>query len=295
MRIFEAIRLSSNVLSLTAVVNPRIDSEILLAETLGKNLSFLFAHHQDSINESVLSTFFLKVKERCRGKPLQYITGQQEFYGLDFEVTPDVLIPRPETELIVEETLKQVSEKPLTLVDVGTGSGCLAVTLAKNLAQGKIWAIDLSDSALHVAKRNARQHHVEEQIHFLHGNLLHPLHSHTKRNSIDIIVCNPPYIRLGDLALLQSEVKDWEPYLALVGDVAEFNIYGRLASQSLLWLKPEGILVMEIGEGMEKEVCRIFGAPWNLLKVLPDLNGIPRVVVVKKLVQIDNAKPTGSV
>ncbi len=284
MRIFEALRSSSNALSLSEIENPRVDSEILLAATLGKNRSFLLAHNKDSVDESVLSTFFLKVKERCSGKPLQYITGKQEFCGLDFKVSPDVLIPRPETELLVEETLKQLSEEPLNLVDVGTGSGCLAVTLATYLTQTEFWAIDLSKLALQVAKKNALRHHVRKRIQFLHGNLLTPLHSQVKKKSIDIIVCNPPYISLDELILLQREVKDWEPHLALVGDVSEPDIYSRLASQALLWLKPEGILILEIGMGMEKKVCHLFQAPWDLLNVLQDFNGIPRVVVVKKTV-----------
>lgn len=284
MRICEALRSSSKVLSLSEIETPRVDSEILLAETLGKNRSFLLAHNQDSVDDSVLSTFFLKVKERSSGKPLQYITGKQEFYGLEFEVSPDVLIPRPETEILVEETLKQLSEEPFNLVDVGTGSGCLAVTLATYLAQTKFWAIDLSEIALQVAKRNALRHHVTKRIQFLHGNLLNPLHSRVTKNSIDIIVCNPPYISLDELILLQREVKDWEPHLALVGEVLESNIYSRLASQALLWLKPEGILILEIGTGMEKKVCHLFQAPWNLLNVLQDFNGVPRVVVVKKTI-----------
>ena len=284
MRICEALKSSSNVLSLSEIENPRVDSEILLAETLGKNRSFLLAHNHDSIADSVLSTFFLKVKERSSGKPLQYITGKQEFYGLEFEVSPDVLIPRPETEILVEETLKQLSEEPFNLVDVGTGSGCLAVTLATYLAQTKFWAIDLSEIALQVAKRNALRHHVTKRIQFLHGNLLNPLHSRVTKNSIDIIVCNPPYISLDELILLQREVKDWEPHLALVGEVLESNIYSRLASQALLWLKPEGILILEIGAGMGGKVCNLFQAPWNLLNVLNDFNGIPRVVVIKKAV-----------
>ena len=284
MRICEALKSSSNVLSLSEIENPRVDSEILLAETLGKNRSFLLAHNQDSVDDPFLSTFFLKVKERSSGKPLQYITGKQEFYGLEFEVSPDVLIPRPETEILVEETLKQLSEEPFNLVDVGTGSGCLAVTLATYLAQTKFWAIDLSEIALQVAKRNALRHHVTKRIQFLHGNLLNPLHSRVTKNSIDIIVCNPPYISLDELILLQREVKDWEPHLALVGEVLESNIYSRLASQALLWLKPEGILILEIGAGMEKKVCHLFQAPWNLLNVSQDFNGVPRVVVVKKTI-----------
>ncbi len=283
MRVFEALAVACDELTHNAVVNPRIDAEILLAWSLGQSRSYLLAHYQDPIEGSLFLVFFSRVRERCQGKPLQYIMGRQEFRGLDFEVSPAVFIPRPETELVVEEALEHLVEGDLNLVDVGTGSGCLAVSLADALPQARIWATDLSESALQVARRNAARHGAGRKITFLQGDLLESLTPLLTPGQVDAIVSNPPYVGRDEFIKLQREVRDWEPRLALVGEERESNVYGRLVPQARRWLKPGGFLIVEIGYRMQEEVCGFLGRGWELLKVSEDLNGIPRVVSAKKV------------
>ena len=283
MQIFEALSLACDELIHNAVINPRVDAEILLACSLGRSRSYLLAHFQDTVDEPFFSDFFCKVRERCKGKPLQYILGYQEFLGLEFEVSPAVFIPRPETEFVVETALKYLEGNRLTIVDVGTGSGCLAVTLAKTLPQARVWAIDLSEAALKIARRNADRHGVTRRIGFLQGDLLEPLKSLVSEGQIDAIVSNPPYVSQEELLTLQKEVRDWEPHLALVGQDPGSSIYPHLVSQSMMWLKPGGILVMEIGYRMQEEVCALFRQGWKQLKISEDLSGIPRAVAGVKV------------
>ena len=283
MRVFEALAVARDELTHNAVVNPRVDAEILLAWSLGQSRSELLAHYRDPIDESLFLVFFSKVRERCQGKPLQYIMGHQEFRGLDFEVSPAVFIPRPETEFVVEAALQHLADGELNLVDVGTGSGCLAVSLAYALPQARVWATDLSEPALQIARRNAAHHGVSGKISFLHGDLLEPLTPLLGRGQVDAIVSNPPYVGRDEFVTLQREVRDWEPRLALVGEDRESNVYCRLMSQAQLWLQPGGLLIVEIGYRMQEEVCGLLGRGWQLLKVSEDLNGIPRVVSGKKV------------
>ena len=283
MQIFEALSLACDELTHNSVINPRVDAEILLACSLGQSRSYLLAHFQDTVDEPLSLDFFCKVRERCKGKPLQYILGYQEFWGLKFEVSPAVFIPRPETEFVVETALKYLEDNRLTIVDVGTGSGCLAVTLAKILPQARVWAIDLSESALKIARRNADRHGVTRRVEFLQGDLLEPLRSLVSEGQIDAIVSNPPYVSQKELLTLQKEVRDWEPHLALVGKGSGSSIYPHLVFQSRMWLKPGGILVMEIGYRMQEEVCALFHQGWKQLKISEDLSGIPRAVAGVKV------------
>ena len=283
MRVFEAIAVACDELTHSSVVEPRVDAEILLAWSLGQSRSDLLAHYRDPIDESLFPVFFSRVRERCQGKPLQYIVGYQEFRGLDFEVSPAVFIPRPETEFVVEAALEHLADGELSLADVGTGSGCLAVCLAGALPQARVWATDLSESALPIARRNATRHGVGYRIDFLRGDLLEPLVPLLDPGQIDAVVSNPPYVSRADFVKLQREVRDWEPRLALVGEERESNVYGRLVSQAQLWLKPGGLLIVEIGYNMQEEVCGLLRQDWELLRVSEDLNGIPRVVSAKKV------------
>ena len=283
MRVFEALAAACEELTRHAVVNPRIDAEILLAWSLGKTRSTLLAHYRDPVDESLCPVFFARVRERCRGKPLQYILGQQEFRGLNFEVSPAVFIPRPETEFVVEAALQHLVEGRLNLADVGTGSGCLAVSLVVALPRARVWATDLSEAALEIARRNAARHGVGRRITFLHGDLLKPLTPWQGRGQLDAIVSNPPYVGPEELTGLQREVRDWEPRLALVGEEGAPNLYARLVSQAHVWLRPGGLLIVEIGYSMQEAVCGLLGHGWELLGVSEDLNGIPRVVSARKV------------
>ena len=283
MRVFEALAIACEELARNSVVNPRVDAEILLARALGSTRSALLAHCRDPVDEPSRQVFFAGVGERSRGKPLQYILGQQEFRGLLFEVSPAVFIPRPETEFVVEAALERLQDGRLNLADVGTGSGCLAVSLAVALPGARLWATDLSGEALEVARRNAARHGVGNKITFLQGNLLKPVASRLSEGQLDAVVSNPPYVDPKELSGLQKEVRDWEPRLALVGEEGAPRLYARLMSQARAWLRPGGLLIVEIGYRMQEAVCGLLGEGWELLGVTEDLNGIPRVISARKV------------
>lgn len=283
MRVFEALAAACEELTRHSVVNSRVDAEVLLAESLGKTRSGLLAHYRDDVDESLRQVFFARVRERCRGKPLQYILGRQEFRGLRFEVSPAVFIPRPETEFVVEAALEHLEEGGLKLADVGTGSGCLAISLAVALPRARVWATDLSEAALEVAQRNAARHGVGGKIAFLQGDLLKPLIPRLGVGQLDAVVSNPPYVGPEELSGLQKEVRDWEPRVALVGKEGAPSLYARLLSQAQDRLRPGGLLIMEIGYSMQEAVCGLLGRGWDLLGITDDLNGIPRVVSARKV------------
>ena len=282
MKIYEAIDLASEALEGSGVPGARLDAERLLASELGKDRSYLLAHFQDSVPEPSAERFFAQITERRRGKPLQYLLGWQEFRGLEFEVTPAVLIPRPETELLVDAAVQRFSEGEPILVDVGTGSGCIAVATAVALPRARMIATDLSEDALAVARRNAFRHHVSDRIQFLPGDLLLPLNALNMEENLDCVLSNPPYVAERDLSALQREVRDWEPRLALVGGLSGLELYKRLLPQALRFLKPGGTLIMEIGYNMQAEITLLFDAAWNLEGIQDDFSGIPRIVVAQK-------------
>jgi release factor glutamine methyltransferase len=211
--------------------------------------------------------------ERTKGKPTQYVTGRQEFYGREFRVTPDVLIPRPETELLVETVLK-LRPQPGRIVDIGTGSGAIAVTLALETGAAVI-AADLSDAGLRVATANATK--LRARVCFLQADLLQPFAD----NSLDVVVSNPPYVPLDDASSLQREVRDWEPHLALFAGPSGLTIYQRLIPEAHTALKPGGLLAVEIGFRQAEAVAAL-AAGWKHLEIFPDLAGIPRVLVCEK-------------
>jgi len=282
MKIFEALARATQLLHEKASPTPKADAELLLNSTLGSDRSYLISHSRDDLDSQHVSLFLSRVWERGQGKPVQYIIGWQGFRGLKFKVTPDVLIPRPESELLVEEALKCVQTAETVLVDVGTGSGCIAISLAVELDGPKIFAIDLSAPALEVARANATRHQVLEKIRFLNGDLLSPLEPLSLNGKIECIVANPPYVSERDFPNLQREVRDWEPKLALVGSHDGLSIYKRLLPQALFFLKPGGHLITEIGFNMEERVSGLFGPEWEIKKIRTDLNGIPRVIVARK-------------
>jgi release factor glutamine methyltransferase len=211
--------------------------------------------------------------ERMLGKPTQYVTKKQEFYGREFRVTPDVLIPRPETELLVETVLKlRPAQGPI--IDIGTGSGAIAVTLALETGAPVI-AADLSAASLNVARENALKLHAN--IRFIQADLLQPF----RDNHAAAIVSNPPYVSLDDAPTLQPEVRNWEPHLALFAGPSGLAIYQRLIPEALRVLKPGGLLALEIGYGQAEAVSAL-ASGWHNLRLFPDLAGIPRVLVCEK-------------
>lgn len=254
---------------------PHLEAELLLAHVLGSSRVTLLAHPERALAPDQASEFGDLVHRRVSGIPLPYLTGSVEFYGLEFEVTPDVLIPRPETETLVDLALVR---QPGTIVEVGTGSGCVAVSLAVHLARALICAIDVSPAALAVAQRNAERHGVSERVRLMVGNILIP-----RPELADLIVSNPPYVSTGDCASLPISVRDHEPRLALDGGPDGLLVVEQLLAQAPAVLKPGGGLLVEIGADQGAAADRLARAffPHAAVTIHPDLAGRDRVLEVQ--------------
>lgn len=274
-------------------------AELLLIHVLGRNRTWLYAHPEATVNETDERTFFALVKRRAAGEPTQHLTGKQEFWGLDFEVTPEVLIPRPETEHVVEVALDRIavrelraarpqkgSGERLRIADVGTGSGCIAVALAKELPLARFVATDISRAALAVAERNAHRHGVAQRIEFVETNLLDGLAARGDRESqgFDVMVSNPPYVGRREADTLAREVREHEPANALFGGEEGYELYAELIAQAAVHLKPGGILVLELGHNSLAAVRPLLDSVrWTNVGVSNDLAGIPRVVAAERI------------
>jgi release factor glutamine methyltransferase len=270
MDVSTALLQGTTLLEEASIAVPRLTAEVLLAHALRRDRVYLFAHPEHELSELEWLHYGRYLHERLNGKPTQYITGRQEFYGREFQVTRDVMIPRPETEHVVETALR-VAGRARRMVDVGCGSGILAVTLRLETG-ATVWATDISLPALRVAAGNAAR--LGAAIGFLAGDLTSPLAS----NSVDLIVSNPPYVPLGEAAGLQREVREWEPHTALFAGPTGLEIYERLIRDAERVLHPGGWLVMELGFTSLAGVTAVFRAPWCDVESIPDLAGIPRVI-----------------
>jgi len=286
MTIAEAILQGTHKLRSAGVPEARREAGSLLGHVIERDRSFIISHAEDSVDSEEAERFAAFIEERSKGKPLQYITGVQEFFGLDFEVNADVLIPRPETELLVETALQLIPNTSASFVcDVGTGSGCVAITLLHERAKARGMAIDISPAAIEIAKRNAARHAVTEQLEFLNSDCFAEL---DKATVFDLIVSNPPYIPAGDLKSLQREVRDYEPHLALEAGPDGLSIIRRLLAEAGTYLSPGGHLLFEIGFDQSAAVESLIApmvasGSWNLLHIYPDLQGIPRTVALQKI------------
>jgi len=272
MTIRTALEQGSELLGRDGIAEPRLTAEVLLGHAMHADRAYFYAHPEQELREVEWIHYGRYLDERLKGKPTQYITKRQEFYGREFHVTPDVLIPRPETELLVE-TIVKLKPAPGTLVDIGTGSGIIAVTLALEL-QRRLIATDLSFEACAVARANAVR--LGADVDFLQADLLKPFAD----ASIDIIVSNPPYVSFSDRPTLQREVRDYEPNLALFGGPNGLSIYKRLIPEARRVLKPGGILALEIGFNQSETVSAL-AADFAGHQLIPDLAGIPRVLVCR--------------
>jgi release factor glutamine methyltransferase len=267
-------------------------AELLLLHVLGRDRTWLYAHPEEQVSSVDTERYFVLIARRANGEPTQHLTGKQEFWGLEFEVTPDVLIPRPETEHVIEVALDRLAVRELRagrkqtltgeglqIADIGTGSGCIAIALAKELPGVTIYATDISFTALAVAQRNAKRHNLAEMVRFLEGNLLDgipPL--------LDLIVSNPPYVGRREAETLMREVRDHEPEIALYGGEEGYELYADLITQAVAHLKPGGILVLELGHNSLPAVQPLLDAPsWTNVGVTNDLAGIPRVIAAERL------------
>ena len=307
-------------------------AELLLLHVLGRDRTWIYAHPEEEVVAQDTTRYFELIGRRAAGVPTQHLTGKQEFWGLEFEVTPDVLIPRPETEHVIEVALDRLAVHELRagrpqkndgsglrIADIGTGSGCIAIALAKELPQATIFATDVSSAALAVARRNAARHGVAYRIHFLECNLLDgllrsaaasaegsvvgaqhaaPLPAKTEASRqashaspaasyqsppLDLIASNPPYIGRREASSLMREVRDHEPEIALYGGEEGYEIYASLIAQSAAHLKPGGIFVLELGHNSLPAVHPLLEAPnWKNVGVTNDLAGIPRILSAEK-------------
>jgi len=281
MKILEVINRTTPFFEKQGVDSPRLTIELLLAHLLKKRRLDLYLEFERELDEATLSTLREMVRRRAEGEPLQYITGEAEFCGLKFAVDRRVLIPRPETELLVEVALEQLKEcGAAKVVDLCTGSGCIAVALAKKLGDGaEIYATDVSAEALALAEVNADRHGIEKKIRFLQGDLLDVLPDSL---AVDAIVSNPPYIASGDLARLPKEVREFEPVHALVAGDDGLNFYRRIAGNARRFLLPDGFLCLELGDGQRPDVERMcVENGWMVVHVVKDLQGKERVIVAR--------------
>lgn len=276
-------------------------AELLLMHTLRRDRAWIYSHPETSIEPGEAEKYFALIARRAAGQPTQYLTGRQEFWGLEFEVNPNVLIPRPETEHVIEVALERLSQRyaqaafreagdarNLRIADVGTGSGCIAVALAKELPNAEIVATDISKPALEVAGRNARRHGVADQIEFIATDLLavlpgSPLATRHSQLFFDLIVSNPPYVARDDTSSLPPEVREHEPAAALFGGPLGTEIYDRLIHQACTLLVAGGFLVLELGYNSAPHVRSLLANPaWRRVEITNDLAGIPRVIAAER-------------
>jgi release factor glutamine methyltransferase len=281
--------LASAVALLTAehVPSPRMNAELLLMFTLNCDRAYLYAHPERELTGDEQSRYDAALAKRVRGVPAQYITGHQEFWAMDLIVTPAVLIPRPETEHVIETVLDLVGRahverapspaNPPRVADVGTGSGAIALALAKELPQAEIFATDISAAALEIARANAARHQLESRIQFREADLL----AGFENSSLDFVVSNPPYVGESEEDQVQLEVRKFEPRHAVFAGPVGTEVIERLIPQARAALKPGGWLVLEISGTIAEEVKRLL-QDWNEVVIRPDLQSIPRVVQARK-------------
>jgi release factor glutamine methyltransferase len=276
LTIASALKDAAERLAAAGTESARLDAEMLMAETLRIERSRLFLNRGGTLDDGALARFNALVARRAGGEPVSYIIGRREFWSLDFLVTPAVLTPRPETELLVETALKLLAAKSAPrILDLGTGSGALAVALGKEIPGSQIVATDISTEALGVARANARRHGVGERISFRAGDLFGAVAEMT----FDAIVSNPPYIREADIAALPRDVRGFEPLIALDGGADGMDFYRRIADEAPSYLNAGGFIVVEIGAGMAEDVAELFAqAGFADVRIEKDLAGLKRVV-----------------
>jgi release factor glutamine methyltransferase len=282
-------------------------AELLLLHVLGRNRTWIYSHPEEEISAVNTEHFFALLRRRAEGEPTQHLTGKQEFWGLEFEVTQDVLIPRPETEHVIEVALDRLAVREiragrkqtltgegLLIADIGTGSGCIAIALAKELPGSTIHATDISGAALEVARRNAERLGFANRIHFVEANLFAESgewrvtsgeqERSNKPLAFDLMVSNPPYIGKRERETLPREVREHEPEVALYGGEEGYELYAGLITQAAARLKPGGILVLELGHNSLSAVQLLFDGPtWANVGVTNDLAGIPRILAAERL------------
>jgi release factor glutamine methyltransferase len=283
MNIREALANAVAQLSSEPIGSPRMAAETLLMHVLGCDRAHLHAHPERELSGDECARYEEAVARRATGVPLQYITGRQEFYGLDFVVTPAVLIPRPETEHLVEAALDHIRkrEECLRVVDVGTGSGCIILAIAHEARDSnmELHATDVSADALEIAAYNAKRLELHDRMRFHQADLLSAFSDQPA--TLDLVLSNPPYVGTSESDKVQREVREHEPHVAVFGGEHGLDIYRRLIPQANAALKPGGVLMVEIGYSIEEPVRELLGN-WRDVCAIADLQGIPRVVIATK-------------
>ncbi len=282
-----ALREGAEFLSRLGIESARLDAELLLGRAIGRTRESVYCDYPVVLGAREKEVYNSLLERRARGEPLAYITAEREFWSLPFYVTSEVLVPRPETEIVVEAALELVKKmaprRAIRILDLGTGSGAIAVALARALGAAEVWATDLSARALEVARINAERHAVNDKIRFLQGDTFEPVRN--REQVFDLIVSNPPYVRRADWPRLTAEVRDWEPGLALDGGVDGLDFYRRISMEAHSYLGDGAFVALEIGADMGAEVCRLLARAGHYSEpsVRPDYAGRDRVVVAQKL------------
>ena len=288
MTILELLNWSTHCLRDHQIENPRLNAELLLARSLNLNREGLYTHLQDPFREEEKEKFERLIWKRLAGEPLQYILGYQEFWSIHLKVDPRVLIPRPETELLVEQSLSILPAACLKrtpyVLEIGTGSGAVAISLATEARDVFVVATDVSGEALLLARENAKSAGVLQRIEFVNGDLFSPIRLMPEQEPFDLILSNPPYIDRSQIQNLAREIKDYEPAVALNGGEDGMAFYRGIVSQGPSYLRRGGWLLLEVGEGQGKRVSTMIdeGGSFSRSERIKDLSGIDRVVKAQK-------------
>ncbi len=285
MTLLELIKRSTDYLAAKGIDSPRLQSELLLGHVLQKPRLNLYLEFDKSLEEKALNTYRDLIKRRAKREPLQHLVGSTSFCGYPIKVSPDVLIPRPETELLAEQAWHFLTRRSQEgfhnshVLDFGVGSGCIAISLAKKFPEIRIDAIDISPGAIAMARSNAEINGINDKIEFYTGDGFTAIPP-SKR--YDLIVSNPPYISSGEIANLQPEVRDHDPRIALDGGRDGLDFYRLLSTESPQFLSSDGTLMIEFGDEQIKGIENIFGRnPWNIESVVKDYSGKPRIAILK--------------
>jgi release factor glutamine methyltransferase len=274
--IAETLKNATEILRLNEIFEPRKEANSLLAFALKKDKTFLIAHSEYELNNDEIKTFENFLQRRASREPFQYITGKQEFYGLDFLVSPDVLIPRPETELIVENALEILKRREKNrFCEVGIGSGCISIAILQENKTASAIACDISEKSLAIARKNAERIGVSDRLELKISDVF----AEIEEEKFDLIVSNPPYVPSEDVKSLQREVRDFEPKVALTDGNNGLSIIEKIITDAPFYLQPQGFLLMEIGFDQSSKVREMFSDEiWQTVEFFPDWQGIPRML-----------------
>jgi release factor glutamine methyltransferase len=276
MTVTEALRSGAEILHTASIASPEREAALLLRHVLNCDATYLYAHGDEKLNAVASILFKAVLKRRAAHEPFQLITGVQEFYGLVFKVTSDVLIPRPETEILIEDALAEFGKREnIRFCEIGVGSGCISIALLVNMHNASAVGFDISEAALEIAAENAETHAVSQKLELKRSDVFEAL----TNERFDLIVSNPPYVPTSEISTLQEEVRSFEPRIALEGGEDGLDMVRRIVAKSPEYLDPGGLLYIEIGWNQSENAGQLLDdAKWEGIEFLPDLQGIPRIL-----------------